>query len=92
VASSWFNESVTITADLNQKTATYRGTTSDLYIRDDKKRLKVSFIRKASSGRRIALSFVFLANGEVHSNISAVGGFKSTGGAVYKCSGWNGSL
>ena len=91
-AESWFNKNVTIIADLNQKTATYKGSTSDLWIREDNKRMKASFIRKTRSGKRLAVTFVFLANGEVHADLSQVGGFKSTGGGVYKCSGWNGSL
>ena len=91
-AESWFNKKVTITADLNEKKATYKGSTSDLWIREDNKRMKASFIRKMRSGNRVAVTFVFLANGEVHADLSQVGGYKSTGGGIYKCSGWNGSL
>ena len=91
-AESWFNKNVTITADLNQKTATYKGSTSDLWIREDNKRMKASFVRKMSNGIRVAVTFVFLANGEVHADLSQVGGYQSVGGGVYKCSGWNGSL
>ena len=83
---------VKIVADLNQKKATAYGQTIDLYIREDKKRLKATFFIKTRSGRRIPLSYVFLANGEVHSSISQQAGYKTTGGGIYKCSGWNGSL
>lgn len=91
-AESWYNKNVTIIADINQKKATFRGKTSDLWIRGDKKRLKVSFSSQMSGGKWLEQSFVFLANGEVHADLSQVGGFKSAGGAVYKCSGWNGTL
>ena len=30
----------------------------------------------------------FLPNGEVHADLLAVGGYRSPGGAVYKCSNW----
>ena len=91
-AESWFNKNITITADLNKKTATYKGSTSDLWIRDDKKRLKASFVRKMRDGSKLAVKFVFLANGQVDANLSQVGGYKTVGGAVYKCLGWNGIL
>ena len=91
-AESWFNKNITITADLNNNTATYKGSTSNLWIRDDKKRLKVSFIRKLRNGSKVAVKFEFLANGQVDANLAPVGGYKTTGGAVYKCSGWNGTL
>ena len=91
-AESWFNKNVTIKADLNQKTASAYGQTTDLWIREDSKRMKTSFILKAGNGQRLALTFVFLANGEVHSDLSSRGGYQSTGGGVYKCTGWNGSL
>ena len=91
-AESWFRKNVTITANLNKKTATAYGQTRDLYIREDNKRLKTSFIFKTRSGKRIPLSFVFLANGEVHSSITQRAGYQTTGGGVYKCTGWNGSL
>ena len=91
-AESWFNKRVTITSDFNQKTATYKNSTSDLWIREDNKRMKASFVRKMKGGKRVAITFVFLANGEVHADLSQSGGYKSPGGAVYKCSGWNGTL
>ena len=31
---------------------------------------------------------VFLPNGEVHADLVPVGGYRSPGGAVYKCSNW----
>ena len=91
-AESWFKKNVTINADLSQKTASAYGQTTDLWVREDNKRMKTSFILKTRDGRRLALTFVFLANGEVHSDLSAQGGYQSTGGGVYKCTGWNGSL
>ena len=91
-AESWFNKRVTITSDFNQKTATYKNQTSDLWIREDNKRMKAIFVRNMRGGIRVAVTFVFLANGEVHADLSQVGGYKSPGGAVYKCSGWNGTL
>ena len=91
-AESWFRKKVKIVADLNKKTAIAYGQTTDLYIREDNKRLKATFFIKTRSGRRIPLSFVFLANGEVHSSISQQAGYKTTGGGIYKCSGWTGSL
>jgi hypothetical protein len=91
-AASWFRKNVIINADLSQKTASAYGQTTDLWVREDNKRMKTSFILKTRDGRRLALTFVFLANGEVHSDLSAQGGYQSTGGGVYKCTGWNGSL
>lgn len=52
-AASWFNENVTIIADLEQKTASAWGQTSDLWIREDNKRMKAIFIKKTRSGKRI---------------------------------------
>lgn len=91
-AESWFNKNITITTDLNKKTATYKGSTSDLWIRDDKKRLKASFTRKLRNGTRVNVKFEFLANGQVDADLTPVGGYKVPGGAVYKCAGWNGTL
>ena len=54
--------------------------------------MKAIFVRKMRGGTRVAVTFVFLANGEVHANLSQVGGYSPPGGAVYKCSGWNGTL
>ena len=34
------------------------------------------------------MKVVFLPNGEVHADLVAVGGYRSPGGAVYKCSNW----
>ena len=91
-ASSWFNDNITITTDLDKKTAKYKGSSSDLKIRDDKKRINMSFERKMRGGQRILVRFTFLANGEVHAELKPVGGYKVPGGAVYKCIGWSGSL
>ena len=91
-AESWFNKEVSITADLEQKTATYKGSTSDLWIREDNKRLKANFVRIMKGGKRIAMMFTFLANGEVHADLGQAGGYQIPGGAIYKCSGWSGSL
>ena len=91
-AESWFNKVVTIKSDLEQKTATYKGSTSDLWIREDNKRLKATFVRKMKGGKRITITFTFLANSEVHAELGQAGGYKIPGGAVYKCSGWSGSL
>ena len=97
---SWFNKRVIITSDFNQKTATYKNSTTDLWISEDNKRMKASFLRTMSNGKpgyycplhQIALTFVFLANGEVHADLSQEGGYKSSAKAIYKCSGWNGTL
>ena len=91
-AESWFNKNITINADFDKKTATYKGQTSDLKIRHDKKRLTTQFSRKMRSGPNVIVKFVFLANGEVHADLKPVGGYKVPGGGVYRCSGWNGSL
>lgn len=91
-AESWYNQNITIIADFNQKTATYKGYTSDLWIRDDKRRMKIQFVLPMQNGPRLLFTFLFLANGEVHADLGEAGGYQSSGGAVYKCSGWNGSL
>ena len=91
-AETWYNQNITIITDLNQKTATFRGYTSDLWIRDDKKRMKIQFVMPMKNGPRLLFTILFLANGEVHADVGEAGGYQSAGGAVYKCSGWDGSL
>ena len=87
-AESWYNKNINITTNITSKTAYYKGGNTALVIRDDNKRMKAVFKRKSSSGKRLDFTFVFLPNGEVHADLKTGGGYKSAGGAVYKCSNW----
>ena len=93
VAESWYNKNITISTDLNQKTAALNMRfSSDLWIRDDKKKMKGVFYIPTRDGSRLSYTITFLANGEVHANLTSPGGYENVGGAIYRCSGWNGSL
>ena len=87
-AASWYNKNINITTDITAKTAYYKGGNTVLVVRDDNKRMKAVFKRKASNGKRLDFTFIFLPNGEVHADLKTGGGYKSAGGAVYKCSNW----
>jgi hypothetical protein len=87
-AESWYNKNINITTNITSKTAYYKGGNTALVIRDDNKRMKAVFKRKSSSGKRLNFTFVFLPNGEVHADLKTGGGYKSAGGAIYKCSNW----
>lgn len=50
--------------------------------------MDASFELRTTNGHKRILKFAFLPNGEVHADLVAVGGYRSPGGAVYKCSNW----
>ena len=43
---------------------------------------------RTSKGHKRIMKISFLPNGEVHADLLAVAGYRSPGGAVYKCSNW----
>ena len=50
--------------------------------------MDASFELRTTNGHKRIMKFSFLPNGEVHADLVAVGGYRSPGGAVYKCSNW----
>jgi hypothetical protein len=87
-AESWYPRRISITTNLEKKTATMMDKEVDLWVRDDKRRMRATFPRRMSEGFNIIHKVFFLPNGEVHSEMSSPGGFQRTGGAVYKCTNW----
>ena len=87
-AESWYPKNAYGNTSYNTKTASFNGRSGKLVIRDDKKRMDAFLNFKTSRGHKRIMKIVFLPNGEVHADLVAVGGYKSPGGAVYKCSNW----
>jgi hypothetical protein len=87
-AESWYPKKISITTNMEMKIATIYNEEVDLWIREDNKRMQTSIQQKMSEGHNVIQKYVFLPNGEVHSEISPVVGFAHAGGAVYKCTNW----
>ena len=87
-AESWYPQNAYGNTSYNTKTANFNGRSGKLVIRDDKKRMDAFLNFRTSNGHKRIMKVSFLPNGEVHVDLVAVGGYKSPGGAVYKCSNW----
>ena len=88
-AESWFPKTLSITTNTETKIASMRNQDVDLFIRSDKRRMEARFPKMMTGGFKLLYSVYFLPNGEVHTELSPVGGYKRPGGAVYICSGWD---
>lgn len=87
-AESWYPKNAYGNTYYDTKTANFNGRSGKLVIRDDKKRMDAFLNFRTSNGHKRIMKVVFLPNGEVHADLVAVGGYKTPGGAVYKCSNW----
>ena len=87
-AESWYPKNAYGNTYYDTKTANFNGRSGKLVIRDDKKRMDAFLNFRTSSGHKRIMKVVFLPNGEVHADLVSVGGYKTPGGAVYKCSNW----
>lgn len=88
-AESWYPKRLSITTNTETKIASLRNQDVDLFVRSDKRRMEARFPRTMEGGYDLLYSVYFLPNGEVHTELSAVGGFQRAGGGVYICSGWD---
>ncbi len=87
-AESWHPKTFTIKTNIENKTASKNNKVVDLWIRNDNKRMEARFKKMMEGGFKKIYIIFFLPNGEIHTELSDTGGYKSAGGAVYKCSGW----
>lgn len=88
-AESWYPKRLSITTNSETKIASMRNQDVDLFVRSDKRRMEARFPKTMKGGYDLLYTVYFLPNGEVHTELSALGGFQKTGGGVYICSGWD---
>lgn len=90
-AATWYPEFMSFSVNTETGKANYKGRKGNAELRYDNKRVTITIKTASSSGNKVTHKLLMLANGEVHADLRTGGGFRSVGGAVYKCSNWDGN-